>query len=120
MVLGQDCGRARSPSTAGSWAFPAYFPGCLVERWLQLVAALVQKSGGAGQGTTAAVRLVFLDILVTEQAQRRRASSWVWMCKALGHDNVREDGWVGGWMNGLTEKEEGKGIKGQGERWMDG
>ena len=91
-----------------------------MERWLQLVTALVQKSGGARQGTTAAVRLVFLDILVTEQVQRRRASSWVWMCKALCHDNVREDGWMGEWMNGLTEKEEGKGMKGQGERWMDG
>jgi len=33
---------------------------------------------------------------------------------------IRKDGWMGGWMNGLTEKEEGKGMKGQGERWMDG
>lgn len=31
-VLGKDYRRARSPSTASSWAFPAYFSGCLVKR----------------------------------------------------------------------------------------
>lgn len=61
--------------------------------------------------------VVFLDILVTEQAQRR-ASSWVWMCNALCRDNVRR--WVDGWMDEWTDRKEEEEEKGMKETGKDG